>query len=86
MILEVDGPKEAGQIAGVVQAGRQDILLAASRRLRGERHGGLQRSLAGSDEAYGGLRGPTEGRKLRLLAPRTLPVARGAGGSASGAR
>lgn len=40
MVLEVDGPEEAGEVAGVVQAGGQHVRLAAAGRPGGERHGG----------------------------------------------
>lgn len=39
MVLEVDGPEEAGEVAGVVQAGGEHVGLPAGGRLRGERHG-----------------------------------------------
>ena len=40
MVLEVDGPEEAGEVASVVQTGGQHVRLTAGRWLHGERHSG----------------------------------------------
>lgn len=64
VVLEVHGPQEAGQVPGIVQAGRQRVALAAGGRLRRERHGpARERGAAGMQEAGRGRGERRERRK-----------------------